>query len=989
MLEKYYENLDVVRVNTMPNRAFYLPSPAECPNEEKSDNQRILMLNGKWDFKYFSSVADFTFDCDKFDKLDVPSNWQNFGYDIHQYTNIRFAIPFNPPYVPKENPCGLYQRTFSIKKCDDNRYFLNLEGADSCHYIYINDKFVGYSQVSHSSSEYEVTDFLNDGENKINVVVLKWCDGTYVEDQDKFRMSGIFRDIFIVTRPKKFVFDYKIKSTINKNGSATVLLIMNSQKAKLEKSIAIYDMDNNEVAGVTVSSDSVSFELDNAALWSAETPNLYKIIIKTKDEAIVDHFGIREIVVKDMVVLLNGKPIKFKGVNRHDSYPDTGYVASIEQITTDLRIMREHNINAIRTSHYPNCPEFYKLCDKYGFYVIDEADIESHGTSEMDRDYSTDNYSFIPRDKRFVLTIVDRVERLVARDINRPSVVMWSLGNESGYGIATIAAIKSLKAMDNTRLVHYESTVITEEAEKNGEYHFEDIDTYSKMYTSIPWMEKDFRESKEHTKPFILCEFAHAMGNGPGSLKEYYDLFYKYDDYCGGFVWEWCDHAVILSTDDKTQKPCYGYGGDSGEFPHDANFCCDGLVYPDRTPHTGLYELKNAARPAHVTFEKGKYYIDNKLDFLDLADYIYLDVSIKQDGKLIFSEQMEVKSVPAHSKKPLDLKLPKVSGSRIYLMVESRLKNSNMLTKAGHSVGFDQFDISTAKADCKLPKASGKITVTETTKSVLLEGKDFKYTFNKNSGSFDYMEKCGAVITSKPVEFNVYRAPTDNDRNIKFKWSDEGFNRAITYTYETTVKQSADGVTITCPLSLTAIHKSNIAEVKAEWTVLNSGAVKLHTEVDAPSLLTSLPRFGIRMFLDNSFEQCEYFGYGPYESYNDKHLATYMDRFSASIGTMHEDYIYPQENSSHYNSEFVTVSNATTKLSAISAVPFSFNVSEYTQEELAEKNHNFELEKCGYKVLCLDYKQNGIGSNSCGPLPLECYQFNEKKFTFDIDLILE
>lgn len=989
MLQKYYEDLSVVRVNTMPNRAYYVPSPADCPNEDKADNRRILMLNGKWDFRYFSSVSEFSFTPDFTDKIDVPSNWQNLGYDKHQYTNVRYAIPYNPPYVPKENPCGLYQRSFSIRKLDNNRYFLNLEGADSCHYIYINDRFVGYSQVSHSTSEYEVTDFLNDGDNKINVVVLKWCDGTYVEDQDKFRMSGIFRDIFIITRPKSFVFDYKIRTKLVDESKATVLVLMDSLKEKLEKTIAIYDVADNEIACVTASSDSVSFELENPKLWTAETPNLYKIVIKYNDEAIVDHFGVREICVKDMVVLINGKPVKFKGVNRHDSYPDTGYVASLDQLTMDLQLMREHNINAIRTSHYPNRPEFYKLCDKYGFYVIDEADIESHGTSEKDMKYSRDNYSLIPRDERFILTIADRVERLVTRDINRPCVVMWSLGNESGYGVTTKAAIKSLKEIDNTRLVHYESTVIPEAVEAAGTESFDDIDTYSRMYTSVPWMEKDFRESKEHTKPFILCEFAHAMGNGPGSLKEYYDLFYKYDDYCGGFVWEWCDHAVILSADEKNGKPHYGYGGDSGEFPHDGNFCCDGLVYPDRTPHTGLLELKNAARPAYVTLEDGKFFIDNKLDFVDLKDYVYMIITVKQDGKVIFSDKTDLESVPPHAKMPLALKLPKISGSRVYLMLEFRLKESNMLTKAGHSVGFEQFDLSTQKTSYTLPNTPTKIAVKECGKYILLEGSGFSYRFNKDCGSFDHIVKDGFVITDKPVEYNIYRAPTDNDRTLKEDWKSEGFDRGIPYTYEVTVKEDEDGVSITCPLSISAIYMANIAEINAVWTVLNIGAIKLHTEVELPRTKTPLPRFGIRMFLNSAFDSCRFFGYGPHESYSDKHLSTYMDSFEASISSMHEDYIFPQENGSHFNTEEVCVSCGDKKLIAMSNTPFSFNASEYTQEELAEKGHNFELEKCGYKVLCLDYKQDGIGSNSCGPEPLDCYRFSEKKFSFDIDLVLK
>lgn len=989
MLEKYYQNLDVVRINTLPDRAYYVPSPLNAPNELKQNNTRVQMLNGKWSFRYYSKVSDFSFEADCFDSIDVPSNWQNKGYDQHQYTNVRYPFPYDPPFVPKDNPCGLYERHFSLKKSDNQRFFLNLEGADSCHYIYINDEFVGYSQVSHSTAEYEITDFVTDGDNKIDVIVLKWCDGSYAEDQDKFRMSGLFRDIFIITRPKSFVFDYQIKTTI-KGSSADILIKLDDMSSGIHKSISIFNEKDEKVSFGETDGKSISFTIENPNLWNAENPCLYKIAITTPDEVIVDHFGIRDICVKDMVVLLNGKPIKLKGVNRHDSYPDTGYAASTEQLITDLRLMKLHNINTIRTSHYPNCPEFYKLCDKYGFYVIDEADIESHGTHCCRSDVSNDSYSLLPSDPRFITTIVDRVQRLVARDKNRPCVIMWSLGNETGYGVCTKEAIKRLKEIDDSRLIHYESTVVPKAVSEANSEKFEDIATISRMYSSIEWMENTYRNSEEHTKPFFLCEFAHAMGNGPGGLKEYYDIFYKYDDFCGGCVWEWCDHAVITGYDENN-RPKYGYGGDSGEFPHDGNFCMDGLVYPDRRPHTGLLELKNAARPAHIIKEGDHYSIINRLDFTNLSDEIYIKWTVKQDGKLVESGEITDLSVPPHSTVDLPISLPTISAPRAYVLFEMFKKNSTPLVPAGHSLGIEQFKLSNASFDYTFTNtSSSQISTQNTTNGFDLIGNNFKYSFDNDLAAFTLLEKCGKVITDKPIEYNLYRAPTDNDQYIKSKWKNEGYDRIYPYTYNVEHKAVSNGVEIHCSFALVAIIMSPIARVNAVWTIANDGTISVKMDVNVKEISTTLPRFGLRVFLNNDFKECSYFGYGPQESYSDKHLGSYKDWFSASICAMHEDYIRPQENGSHYATEAICLRAPKQKLSIFTPNDdFSFNVSPYTREELEAKNHNYELEKSGYKVLSLDYKQNGIGTNSCGPLPWDEYCFNEKSFNFMVTIIPE
>lgn len=989
MLKKYYQDLSVFKVNTEPNRAYYIPSCKCNVTDSKFDNKRVTMLNGNWDFKFFPSVLDFTFDVNSFDTIPVPANWQNHGYDKHQYTNTKYPIPYNPPYVPKENPCGLYQKTITIDKKDAQSYFFNFEGVDSCHYLYINDKFVGYSQVSHSTSEYDITEYIVNGDNKINIVVLKWCDGTYLEDQDKLRMTGIFRDIYILNRPKNHVRDYFIKTKLGTD-KATVSVELDDNNANIEKTITISCACGDVIKEITTTESKVEFTLDNPTLWNAEKPYLYSITIKTENEVITDKFGVRDICINsDGVVLVNGIAVKFKGVNRHDSYSDTGYVSSIEQLTTDLKLMKQHNVNAIRTSHYPNRPEFYKLCDQYGFYVIDEADLETHGVIDRLADdgsnYSADalpgytsflgKFEHITNDPVFGPSIQDRMERLINRDKNRPCVVMWSMGNESGYGCNILESARWMKNFDDSRILHYESLYSTTEKK------FEEFEIISKMYPSIDWIENEYFNNLEEKRPLVLCEFCHAMGNGPGDLREYYDLIYKYERFCGAFVWEWCDHTVIQG--EQNGKVMYGYGGDFGEYPHDGNFCMDGLVYPDRTPHTGLFELKNAASPAHFSYcDKEKaYYVQNKLDFTDIGEIMDIEYTLTQKGLVIESGTINVSCKP-HECAKLPIDFPTVSGERVFVMFKLINKVATPFIAVGDVLGFKQIDLSTAKTQVILATSGTAMDISECECGVTLAGNGFNYHYNKLTGSFDNITVNGKVITDKPIEFNTFRAPTDNDRNVRNTWYAHCINKVLPYTYDTTITPFADGVKINTTLSLTMIVMENLGDVDITWTVYNSGAIEVSYDAKIRDTVCYLPRFGLKMFANKELASCDYFGFGPYESYLDKNLASYKDTFSTTVSALHEDYIYPQENGSHYDCEFVKVYNDNLSLS-VYGDSFSFNASVYSWEELEQKMHNYELEESGYTILSIDYKNSGIGSNSCGPALLEKYRLNEKEFSFN------
>ena len=668
IIPKYYEDLKVLHKGTMPNRSYYIPASKQMENfvENRAESDRFLLLSGDWKFRYFESIYDVKelfykdgFDTKDFDTVAVPGLWQNYGYDRHQYSNARYVFPFDPPFVPHENPCGEYVCSFEYHK-DVNapKAFLNFEGVDSCFYVWVNGEFVGYSQVSHSTSEFDITDKLREGENTLAVLVLKWCDGSYLEDQDKFRMSGIFRDVYILKRPKEGVLDYFVKAIPSEDyKSGTVEIAVQYRNQSVPVTASLLDAEGNMVGEVVIEAgkeseisdvpvsfgkDKVtagaSISIEDAVLWSAETPYLYTLVLKTENEVITDYVGIREIHAENGVMYINGVKVKLHGTNRHDSDAVTGFVISREQIMKDLTLMKQHNINAIRTSHYPNAPWFYQLYDRLGFYVIDEADNESHGTGEvyfpeMPWEERIKHWNeAIADNPEFTEATVDRTKLCVERDKNRPCVIMWSMGNECAYGCTFEEALKWTKEFDATRLTHYESARYISDKRK---YDYSNLDTHSRMYPTLQEMHDYFE--KDGTKPYVLCEYCHAMGNGPGDFEDYFEVIHQYDGACGGFIWEWCDHTIALGKDINGKK-VYAYGGDHKEYPHDNNFCMDGLVYPDRTPHTGLLEFKNVHRPVRVvSFNQAKKELTlrNYMDFVNLKDYLTLEYEVLCDGVMI------------------------------------------------------------------------------------------------------------------------------------------------------------------------------------------------------------------------------------------------------------------------------------------------------------------------------------------------------------------
>ncbi len=973
----FHEDLQQLHVGTLGKRCYFIPfAPGQDPFAARGDSSRMRLLNGDWDFRYYSSIIDLEDDFTALPgntTIPVPSNWQLHGFDVPQYTNVSYPIPFDPPYVPDDIPVGVYSRDYSHVP-DGMRRILVFEGVDSCVYLYVNGEFVGYSQVSHSMQEFDITPFLKEGNNRITAAVLKWCDGTYLEDQDKIRLSGIFRDVYILSRPEERLEDYRIATRLSGNNSRAELEFTPvgiSAHCRLSDMTGVTVAEFDAAAGATA-----RVEISAPQLWNAERPYLYSLTITAGEEVVGEQVGFRSVTAENGVVKINGVPVKFRGVNRHDSYPDIGYYAPVDRMLNDLILMKRHNINAVRTSHYPNAPQFYQLCDRLGFYIIDEADMESHGCVTVYNDLKWtrgyDGIALIASDERFLRAITDRAESLVKRDINRPCVVFWSLGNESGWGTNMRAAGELVKSLDDTRLLHYESTHRLDDTPDDI------LDLVSEMYTSPEDMRR-FLE-KEDKRPFVLCEYCHAMGNGPGDLEEYHNTFYSSERFCGGFVWEWCDHSVPLGTT-ADGRVKYGYGGDFGERHNDGNFCMDGLVYPDRTPHTGLLELKQVYRPVRVIAgsEPGRFRFSSVLEFTDAGEMLDCRYEITEQGRVVREGSFPF------SLSPLGVSDIEITGTEYgdHIRFVFTASHATEYWEEGSEVCFDQLEL--RPVEYAPVSVESPVEILEEPLYITVASGEMEYRFSRRLSAFDSIKRCGRELLDRPMQFNFYRAPTDNDV-MKGDWYGMHLHDSTARNYGVTAEVQGNAAVIRLRQSFGwSIHQPFVY-LDVEYRI-SGGMLGVSCRGRVSDKVQFLPRFGIRLFLRRDFTQVEYLGYGPRESYADKHQASWFGEFTADISAMHEDYLRPQENSSHFGCLRAEVTDGDTSVVFASPDGFSFNASEYTQEELAEKRHNYELEKCGSSVICVDSAMAGVGSNSCGPALSEKYRVALPDISAELRLI--
>ena len=974
---------------------------------ERGASPYFRLLNGQWHFSYCRSPkavpAGFErndFDTSGWDSIAVPGNWQRQGYGHPQYTNVAYPYPVDPPFVPEENPVGLYQKTFTLPEMwRDKSVFLHFEGVDSAFYVWLNGQSAGYSQVSHMPSEFDLTPLLQPGENTLTVQVFQWSDGSYLEDQDQWRLSGIFRDVSLVARPALYVRDVRLRTTLDAANANAVLeiaaVLHNAGTVSGDGTVSAVLLDDagQEVASQTVGSatpaphsDAVletSIAVASPRLWSAEEPNLYTLLVTLSgasgETLTVERFavGFRQLEITHGRLLLNGTPITLCGVNRHDTHPDLGHVTPRAHMLHDMLLMKQHNINCVRTSHYPNDPYWLDLCDQYGLYVIDEADLETHGFGDDGGEWNALSKNPDWRD-----AYVDRAERMVQRDKNHPSVIIWSLGNESGYGPNHHAMIDAIRAIDPTRPLHYESAY--------GEEDYAGLDMVSQMYTDVPRLITEGQKTDD-PRPLFLCEYAHAMGNGPGSLKEYWEVIDKYPRLLGGCVWEWADHGIRQHT--ERGEEWFAYGGDFGDVPNDNNFCIDGLCSPDRVPHPALLELKKVIAPVWADAEDlhtGAIRVHNRYDFASLA-HLAATWRVVQDGKTI---QQGVLALPeikpgADAVIAIPYTLPPVGDA--WLDILFALASDTLWAERGHEIAWAQFALPTAAAPVvTLPlTAMPALTVTESEGQLEVVGEEFHLTFDRSTGTLTGWEYQDTPLLVSGPALSVWRAPTDNDVQMAAEWRKASLDRLISRTVSVDWKQPApQTVTVTAQTVLAAVSHHPAFAVTSTYTVYGSGDVLLATQVTPlKTTLPPLPRLGLELTLTPGFDQFSWDGLGPHESYPDRRESVKRGVYSGSVSDQFETYIRPQENGNKSDVRWTAVTNGRGLGLLATAQPLlNVSVHHVTTSDLTAAQHTFDLKPRPETILHLDYAQSGLGSQSCGPGPLPEYLLQPSKVTFTVRL---
>lgn len=995
-LPKVWENPAVLHLNREPARAAFVPyaDAVAAASGKRGRSPFYRTLNGNWAFRYYASVRDVKepfyeqeADVRTWDRLLVPSCWQLNGYDQLHYTNLNYPIPCDPPFVPDDNPAGAYVRDFVVPESwAGKRTHVVFEGVNSCFYLWVNGRFVGYSQGSRVPAEFDLSAYAKPGANRIAVLVLKWCDGTYIEDQDCWRYSGIFRDVYLLAREEKRVRDLFLKQELSDDyAQATLRAEIETAGGAVPTKLELRDAEGTVVAsgeGLIDGKGEIALSVANPTLWNAERPYLYKLFAQAGAETICQSVGFRRVDVKDAVFRINGVAVKLKGVNRHDSHPKLGQTIPLNHMIRDLKLMKRHNVNAIRASHYPNDPRFLDLCDEYGFYVVDEADLEAHGMGSAEF-WKEGALHKLTRHPDWREAFVDRAVRMVERDKNRACVVVWSMGNESGYGDNHIAMQEWTRERDPSRPVHYEGAA----AGYKGSENTASLDMESRMYASVEEV-RNYGADASKTKPLFLCEYSHAMGNGPGDLQEYWDAFYAYPNLMGGCVWEWTDHGIATQAEDGT--PFFAYGGDFGEKPHDGNFCIDGLVSPDRKPHVGLLELKQVIAP--VTIEavdvaKGKYLVRNRYDFTDLSG-VYLHWKL-EDNKGVILKQGRVSdlSAGAHDAQPIEVAEAAAYEEGGILTFSARQKDETGWADAGYELGFAQFELH-ARGGKALWVKMPAVAATEADDTLVLEGEDFRHVFDLRRGTLAGLSKHGVEMLASPAAFSIWRAPTDNDMHVKRKWIDEGYDRAAMKIYDCAwTRTNESEVEVSVRFSLGGYTRRPILTGDAIWRFDGMGAAKLAVSVEVREELVFLPRFGLKLEMPAGAEEIEYAGFGPRESYADKRRSAKKGVYLTTVDELFENYIRPQENGSRYGTEWMIASNEMGMgLRFESRNAFSFNASRYSPEELTAKTHDYRLRKSETTFLHLDYRMSGVGSNSCGPELLPQYRLGEKSFAFDLSI---
>ena len=999
-----HSDFSVFEVNKAAPRAYAVPYSsretlaATDVRKERYASDMTVCLSGEWDFKFWSSARRLPDKLDtlrvQFDRIPVPGDWQRNGYQEPVYLNCPYEIKTMAPEVPADMPVGVYRRFFDLPDAGRVRYLTFLGAANNIA-VYLNGSFAGYSEGSHNSAEFDVTPYCQSGANELVVVMYKWCNGTFLEAQDMFRENGIFRDVLLTTYPDAFLYDYAIRSEKAENGYAVAVEAeIRGEPDGFLKAELIAPDGTTLAAGMVkaeAGKNTVDLGVNSVTEWNAEIPTLYTVYITLESAAgetmtVRNLTGFKTVTIEDGVYRFNGQPVKFKGVNHHDTHPKTGYAMTFEDMETDIRLMKRLNVNAVRTSHYPPDPFFLTLADLYGLYIVDEADIETHGCWEMAGDIN-----FISHDPKWQAHYVDRVKRMYYRDRSHPSIAMWSLGNEAGGYKNQDACYQFLKSTGTTIPVHYEGVVNTRR------FHY---DVISEMYTSTENMElmmagkrkRNDRVCREYGKyPFFLCEYAHAMGLGPGNLDEYWDLIYAWDNSMGGCIWEWADHAVWHPENDKKYKYRYTYGGDHGEKQHDGHFCVDGLVYGNRSLHTGAKEMRAVYRPLRASAAgKNLYCFENTNRFRDSA-YIRVDWTLRFNGEAVETGSLTPVLPPMGAecfaighREPDPDRDCHIDFTYVD-MNEDRVLASEQLTLNDVPLTYDI-------------EIGPKIAAESENGIVTVRFENGRCVFDAATGDLTSYEVCGKELLATPaveaagLQPNLYRALIDNDAAKRDEWKKGGLNRLRKQLKSFDVSLDDGEVLIDAVFDLRygrralyafalryCISARGAIEVKASLAVLSEKAV------------TDLPRFGVTLELAEDLEAVRYYGRGPAENMPDFNAQATVGIYDDAVSKMLEPYVYPQESGVHCDTKWLRLASAGgAALTVYADDRFAFSAHHVSQRMIDEAGHQEDLTPCSATFLSLDGALRGIGSSSCGPDTRAEYRLNAAEgYDFSFTLIPE
>jgi len=997
-----WENSTIFDIDKEQVHATFVPldPTVDEPDFAKEKSPFVQILSGNWKFNRVPKPADRPldfykpeYDVSHWKEIPVPANWQLHGYGIPIYTNIVYPFAVNPPFIQHDNnPVGSYRRNFSIpEEWENKEIFIHFEGVKSAFYLWVNGEKVGYSQGSMTPAEFNITKYLKEGENVLAVEVYRWSDGSYLEDQDMWRFSGIYRDVYLFAKPKLHIRDFFITTDLDEIYKNAELNLQTDIRNLGENTIqgyhlkaSVFEKGNgskpilelDEKISVDAGREySVSFrkQVRSPKLWSAETPHLYFLILELWDnqgnltEKTGTRFGFKEVEIKGGEFFVNGKSTLFKGVNRHEHDPDRGRAITRESMIKDILLMKQNNINAVRCSHYPNQPVWYELCDEYGLYVFDEANVESHGIS-----YGKE---ILPgSDPNWTAAVVARAERMVGRDRNHASIVAWSLGNEAGHGDNFYKMADRIREMDPTRPIHYRQMNVA-------------ADMDSQTYPTPEWIIARAQEKPD--RPFLMNEYAHAMGNSVGNLQEYWDAIEKYPALIGGFIWDWVDQGLRHRTQNGIEF--FAYGGDFGDKPNDDNFCINGLVSPDRVPNPSLYEVKKVYQDISsklVDAKTARVEIQNKFNFTSTSAFA-AGWELLEDGQITEIGDLENIDVGPGVKKVIDipLKTSMKKGKEYFLKLSFYLKKDELWAGKGHVVAWDQFRLQEPVLNRPAMFDNGSLDVSREQNRILVSGNGFEISFSDDKGELTGLNYNGLEMLVAPIVPNFWRAPLDNDIGHNFQITSGAWRTAAAYRLveQVDVKSFAPDsvqVTVSAKLPVFAIP------LNTTYTVYNSGVVKVASRMDIAMEIPELPRFGVQFRIPDTFGRMTWYGRGLHETYQDRKSGAAFGIYSGKVEEQIYPYIFPQENGNKTDVRWVEFKNEQGTGIKISGLPHvDISAWPYTLEDLETATHNYRLPDMPFYSVQVDYKQRGVGgNNSWGLKPLDKYRLLEKQFSYSFTI---